>query len=917
MPIDYTKTTTYRWLQKPVLESRLLDDMENPSTWKFEGTGEMSFTTERAKDGKQSLRLSAPTKGTQPSPQGRPWGAATAVRTFNEENWEKFNRISFWIYPDLPGFNVVSFLVTLRNVGPERGRTGNYVLLRNHEWNHVVWEIPDLARDRVTGLAFTYRLQGHEPGATETVQFDIDHLELQRVEADHYEGWNVAPGRISFSHTGYQLNAPKRAIASDLKAREFQIVSQDNGEIVLSKPVRTVKTRIGEFQVLDFNEVASPGSYIIRAGDIATLPFRIDLNVWRDTILKTINFFYAERCGYEVPGIHQVCHQDWQGVHGDKRIIVNGGWHDAGDLSQGLVNTSEAVYAMFALADRLEANGQDPELVDRLVEEATWGLDWVMKVSFGDGYRITWATMDFWTNGVLGDADDVMFEARNTPFENFLAAAAEAIGAKVLKRRDPARAARSLKMARADWQFAVEGLKAWSDRSGRGNFTETAGAGIKASLDLFKLTGEKKYADEAIRLGELVLRAQQRTFLPGVEPPFTGFFYTSPDKSRMVHYQHRSHEQSPVVALARLCEVFPNHPDYMKWYSAVMLHSEYFQNQMAAFTEPYRHLPNGLWRPDEAESRAKGEQAEIFRAQVLNGWKVGGDYYLRMYPVQPSYQFRGNYGTVLSQSKAVTVAAHLRGRLELADLAQEQLHWVVGRNPFVQSTMYGEGYDYAPQYTAMSGDMVGSLPVGIKMLGNNDLPYWPATNSWNYKEVWVHPSSRWLWLMEDLAGPAVVKGYVAPGPGGPVVFRDSRTGYTFSVEPDYVKGEFRAEVPEGKYEVSVGSLKKNFTVLPGRTYELDLRPENFLDYEVSSQTDGQGNVTITVTARGQGSHKFELRADNLKVAQPERTATLRAGTPGKITWQGKVVSNDSPWVAVVVPDGRIDLRQEAFGAVRR
>jgi len=95
----------------------------------------------------------------------------------------------------------------------------------------------------------------------------------------------------------------------------------------------------------------------------------------------------------------------------------------------------------------------------------------------------------------------------------------------------------------------------------------------------------------------------------------------------------------------------------------------------------------------------------------------------------------------------------LRKRPDLLDLCQKQLYWIVGLNPFGQSTMYGEGYDCAPQYTARSGDIVGSLPVGMKSLGNRDLPYWPATNVWNYKEVWVHPSSRWLWLMADLGVP--------------------------------------------------------------------------------------------------------------------------------------------------------------------
>jgi hypothetical protein len=59
-----------------------------------------------------------------------------------------------------------------------------------------------------------------------------------------------------------------------------------------------------------------------------------------------------------------------------------GGWHDAGDLSQGLINTGEITYSMFALAERLRERGDDPALVARLIEEARWGLDWVLRVRF-------------------------------------------------------------------------------------------------------------------------------------------------------------------------------------------------------------------------------------------------------------------------------------------------------------------------------------------------------------------------------------------------------------------------------------------------------------------------------------------------------------------------------------------------------
>ena len=70
--------------------------------------------------------------------------------------------------------------------------------------------------------------------------------------------------------------------------------------------------------------------------------------------------------------------------------------------------------------------------------------------------------------------------------------------------------------------------------------------------------------------------------------------------------------------------------------------------------------------------------------------------------------------------------------------------------PFTQSTLYGEGYDWAQQYSVSSGDFVGSLPVGMQSRGVTDLPYWPSQNMYVYKEVWVHSASRWLWLMADL-----------------------------------------------------------------------------------------------------------------------------------------------------------------------
>ena len=46
--------------------------------------------------------------------------------------------------------------------------------------------------------------------------------------------------------------------------------------------------------------------------------------------------------------------------------------------------------------------------LNRLMEEALWGMDYVMKTRLGDGYRAqTWGT-NLWTDGKVGTDDDEM-----------------------------------------------------------------------------------------------------------------------------------------------------------------------------------------------------------------------------------------------------------------------------------------------------------------------------------------------------------------------------------------------------------------------------------------------------------------------------------------------------------------------------
>jgi hypothetical protein len=182
------------------------------------------------------------------------------------------------------------------------------------------------------------------------------------------------------------------------------------------------------------------------------------------------------------------------------------------------------------------------------------------------------------------------------------------------------------------------------------------------------------------------------------------------------------------------------------------------------------------------------------------------------------------------------------------------MEWVMGHNPFSQSTMYGLGYDFPPIYTPSSGDIVGGLPVGIQTRGDSDIPYWPVQNTWTYKEIWIHPVNQWMGLMREIT-----------------------------------------------------SLSDRFAE--------DKKTENNFSIEASGRTTSKGDVTITLKLNGTGSHSFKLRTCNLSVKGTGKNVTLETGREVVLKWQAGTINSDEPWVAVIVGDNNISNRYEVSGAV--
>lgn len=757
--------------KKNVVNSRALCPLKNLSGWKHRGPGSMSFAAHSCMPESGCIRLTSPTvmpawpEGASPDGDYSNFGAVVAAYAVNGENWEAFNRFAFSVFPQCEGIHSVHLTVAFQNEGKVKipdafGREGFHVInLKNGQWNRCTVEIPCLPRDRITEISFYFFINGKDVSTGEEMRYDIGAIELQQVDEENIShGWLPAQGSIVCSGSGYSSGGRKTALAAGLSAKRFALVEEQSGKTAFEGDVLPVKTLLGSFDTLDFTNFHTPGSYFIRAGKSVTAPFRIGSDVWEPSVWKSINFLFCERCGGPVPDKHGTCHQDLLAEHNGKTIVYNGGWHDAGDVSQQTLQTAEITCALLEMAQQVKDNRS---LYLRLQEEAEWGLDFVLRCRFSDGYRATSAGITIWSQGFIGDMDDMKARVHNNAFENFLCAGIEAFASTALA--DRMLASRALSCAREDFRFAWERFEKvgfgerpimWEHSYMTSESLFMAAASWAASA-LYEATGETEYAKKAAEFIQYVLDCQN-TEPVGENTRIGGFFYRDRSHKVIQHFNHQARDHVYMQALTLLCRTQPEHPQSDAWRHAVELYGGYLKS-LTAFSKPYGMLPSGVYGAGEAEDTEsfyvqhllvdKSAEKEYLE-QLKTGVQLDGTHYVRRFPVW--FSFRGNTAVLLSMGKSAAQCGLFLHDRSLMAIAEEQLQWIVGKNPFGQSLMYGEGTRYAQQYAVLPGEMTGELPVGVETLGNEDEPYWPQTNNATYKEVWTSAAGRWLAIVADL-----------------------------------------------------------------------------------------------------------------------------------------------------------------------
>lgn len=295
-----------------------------------------------------------------------------------------------------------------------------------------------------------------------------------------------------------------------------------------------------------------------------------------------------------------------------------------------------------------------------------------------------------------------------------------------------------------------------------------------------------------------------------------------------------------------LCNELPDHESWMEWYGAAVLHSEFFMKRGSRIAAPYHLLPNSVWAKSEILADTNEARRATSLQQFNEGTRLNDEYVLRTFPIWSDSLFHGNTNVQLSNTWALAEASRLRKDPDGMKLVGKQLEWVLGANPFGQSLMYGEGYDFAPQYVYCLKGIVGSVPVGMDSR-SADQPYWPATNSATYKEIWMEPVSRFLGAV---------------------------SAYTSSDKSS-------AKDP---------------------------------DIQVESIQSDKGVVSVILNLTGTGNHKIELKVFNAKSEFVGKQVELFENVPQKIQMELIVADMNKPYVAVVLIDGKSELRKEIVGS---
>jgi hypothetical protein len=571
--------------------------------------------------------------------------------------------------------------------------------------------------------------------------------EAQRISRD----LNVD---LLVNQAGYVPNAGKTIVVRGVITGTFDVIDLVTREVIYSGAFKTDPGDFGSYSTGDFSSLTKEGHYYVKCDTLRSYPFVISSSAYRLAMDKIIGYFSLQRCGSSTTGYLSPCHLD-DGVRMDngKHQDVTGGWHDASDLRKWVGAT---IYGMIGLSKTYELLDEKNPAKEKIRDELMWGNQYFLKMQEPQGYVMNFVGGDVkkhsdsnrWTDNIPGKeggelsfvkpsagkstADMLLFGSnddrviRTDPVDmvaqyNFITS--EAIMARITKPGNPDYSRKCLQAAVKCFDWCIKAAKEIN--------TGVIGASIQAANELFKTTNQDSYTNFAVEQAALLknLQAVKQT-AEGI----SGFFYTS--SSDQEPFKDIWHGCLEFISLCDLIETLPFHRDVAEWKNMVSNYSRLYLKKMTG-KNCFGIVPYGL-----------------FTGKDPGGNRKAGNYWYR-YFMQPELSWWvGINSNLASAGVGLIKSSKVLKDPELKALAQRQLDWITGVNPFNSSTIVGVGYNHPLHFGGST--FLPSTPVlpGAVLNGlggdNADQPV-IGNGNWQISEYWTPMVAYTLWLIAEIS----------------------------------------------------------------------------------------------------------------------------------------------------------------------
>ena len=535
---------------------------------------------------------------------------------------------------------------------------------------------------------------------------------LRKIRA-RTESWSslaekqiIAQGTIRpiVSEGGYDPRGTKQAVVwtNDRKfSGTFELIDVEVYKAVYRGTLKDSGRHVwgGNNLLADFTAFTMPGRYRMRLHlegtnevvDSVTFPIRPSLYV--ELAEQGARWYYYQRCGVEIPGWHPACHTDDALLDG-KPYDATGGWHDGGDYNKWSHYSYYGLFALCALYDAFPERWKGERELAVPLEEAVWEAEYVCKVQREDGTLLSAIGADEddpWLWEGVPEKEPTRRLSPHYGGESYsnttLVGASMARLANVLKSigYEEAAISRYTKVAQRAYNRACEmdfsrigprpaELPLGHSFPSKTEYLETQAGLLLMDLELLRLTGDDRYRADIEQRARMILSAQDER----------GFFYTDPERS------------TPCYGL----RYFP----------------------LFALYE--------LWKMDQGAAPSLRSRRTCFKEEIAEAFGKWVSFFEPLTRLSPFGQMGGpdreghprnlppGAGNIhmASAGWAMAAAAKILKRKELLEIAERQLHWIVGYNPAEVSTMAGVGQGPGAYHTRLvfcEGHEDGVIPGGI------------------------------------------------------------------------------------------------------------------------------------------------------------------------------------------------------------